>query len=111
MVSHSFEALKLLKEKGVSAELIAVTSIKEFDETLTDSIKKTKKVLTVEDHNTYSGLGGQIARHIQKNNLEVDAFHMIGPEKYNLSGKAAALYELNGMDGASIAAKCEEISK
>jgi transketolase len=111
MVSHAFEAQATLKEKGISAELIAVSSIKKFDETLTESIKKTGKVLTVEDHNTFSGLGGQMARHIQKNGLEVDKFEMIGPEKYNLSGKAAALYELNGMDPASIAAKCEEISK
>lgn len=109
MVSHSLEAHRILKEKGISAELIAVSSIKKFDETLIDSIKKTKKVLTVEDHNTYSGLGGQIARHIQKNNLEVDTFHMIGPEKYNLSGKAAALYELNNMDSESIATKCKKL--
>ena len=109
MVSHALEAQKSLKEKGISAELIAASSIKKFDETLTDSIKKTKKVLTVEDHNTYSGLGGQIARHIQKNGIKVNKFQMIGPEKYNLSGKAAALYELNGMDPASIATKCKKL--
>ena len=44
------EKLKTLKEKGISAELIAATSIKKFDETLTNSIKKTKKVLRKTDN-------------------------------------------------------------
>ncbi len=104
MVSHSLEAVKILKEKGISAELIVVSSIKKFDETLTNSIKKTKKVITVEDHNTLSGLGGQLARHIQKENLnEIQIIKMIGVEKYQLSGKASELYAKNGMDPESIA--------
>ncbi len=109
MVSHALAATKILKEKNpeITVELIAATSIKQFDQTLTDSIKKTGKVLVVEDHNILSGLGSQVARHIQENNLEVKSFKALGVKEYQLSGKAEELYKKNGLDPESIAKICE----
>lgn len=58
------EALKcteLLKEKGISAEVISVPVIKPLDEeTLIKSASKTGAVLTVENHSIIGGLGSAV---------------------------------------------------
>jgi transketolase len=82
---------------------VIASSIKHFDDTLTNSIRKTKKVVTVEDHNIYSGLGNQIARHIVDNQLSDDNVQMLGVRDYELSGTAEALYEAAGISAKQIA--------
>ncbi len=96
------EALKARGENP-DIEIIAVSSIKQFDETLINSIKKTGKLLTVEDHNTHSGLGSQIARYLAQNNIHTTKFHMLGVEQYQLSGTAKELYHTAKIDSQAIA--------
>lgn len=100
------EAIKAWETSEKKFEIIAVSSIKQFDQTLTDSIKKTGKVITVEDHNTLSGLGGQLARHLSKHQIRVEQFKMLGVEEYQLSGKSPELYAAAGIDAESIAQAC-----
>lgn len=104
MVSHALKAYNSLKEThpNLSIDLIAATSIKAFDDTLKNSIIKTKKILTVEDHNTFSGLGSQIARLVTKEGIKLEKFEMLGVEEYQLSGKSDQLYEKAGLDAQSI---------
>lgn len=105
-VNEAIKAYEKLKTSNpeISVEIIAVSSIKKFDETLINSIKKTKKVITVEDHNTLSGLGGQLARYLAKENITTESYKMIGVEKYQLSGKADELYHVAGIDSDAILA-------
>ncbi len=105
MVINALKAIEILKTEKpeLSIELIAVTSIKKFDETLFDSIKKTGKVITIEDHNTVSGLGGQLARALTAEKINVDKFKMLGVKQYELSGKADELYEHQGLSPEKIA--------
>lgn len=93
-----------LKARGQNSdiEIIAVSSIKKFDDTLLNSIKKTKNLLTVEDHNTHSGLGSQIARELQIQNIKLEKFQMLGVENYQLSGTAQELYKTGGIDSEAI---------
>ncbi len=104
MVSESLAALEFIKDRSV--ELVAATSIKKFDQTLLDSIKKTGRVITVEDHNTLSGLGGQVARFLEKEGIQVESFKMLGVEEYQLSGKHSQLYEKAGLSPEAIAKAC-----
>ncbi|MFA5820936.1 MAG: transketolase [Candidatus Gracilibacteria bacterium] len=99
------EALKASENLKADIEIIAVSSIKKFDDTLLNSLKKTRKLITVEDHNTYSGLGSQIARLSPK----LDAFHMIGVENYQLSGKVDELYRAAGIDSTAIENACKKM--
>ncbi|KKP36543.1 MAG: transketolase, transketolase [Candidatus Peregrinibacteria bacterium GW2011_GWF2_33_10] len=107
MIYEALKATEILakNQSNLSVEIIAVSSIKHFDETLINSIKKTKKVLTIEDHNTLSGLGGQLARHLTLENIQTNKFSMSGVEKYQLSGKVNELYHKVGIDAESIAEK------
>ncbi|MFA4830643.1 MAG: transketolase [Patescibacteria group bacterium] len=114
MGSVASEALKAwveLKECGLSAEIVIVSSIKKFDSPLFDSIKKTKKIITVEDHNTLSGLGGQLARNLESGNICVEAYKMLGVEQYQLSGRADELYAAAGIDAAAIVKNAKLILK
>lgn len=110
-VNEAIQARDAIKEKNpdILVEIVAASSIKHFDQTLIDSIRKTQKVITVEDHNTYSGLGGQVARLIASEGLKVDAFKMIGVEEYQLSGTAEQLYKAGGIDAEAIEKAINEI--
>ncbi|MBL4694115.1 transketolase [Candidatus Gracilibacteria bacterium] len=98
------EALEAAKElEGVSVEIIAVPSLKKFSEEILESVKKTKKLITVEDHNIHSGMGAMLASHIQQNGITLEAIKVIGVEEYQFSGKADQLYEKAGIDSKAIA--------
>jgi transketolase len=110
MVTEALKAINSLKENkpSLSIELIAISSIKKFDETIKNSIIKTKKLITIEDHNTLSGLGGQLARFIAKEGLQLNYFHMMGVEEYQLSGTHEELYEAADLSSKHIT---EQIKK
>ena len=59
-----FEAIKAIRENDKSSiELINCHTLKPLDEkTILKSVKKTKKVLTLEDHQIFGGLGTAIAQ-------------------------------------------------
>jgi transketolase len=60
-------AVEQLRSKGISAELLNVSTIKPLDEdTLLHSVKKTKRILTVEEHSVIGGLGGAVSEVLMK---------------------------------------------
>lgn len=102
---EALKAVEQLKSKKISVELVIVSSIKQFDKPLIDSIKKTKCVLTVEDHNIHSGLGNQLAAYITENKLEVKQFEILAVKEYQLSGTAEELYDAAGISARHIEKK------
>jgi transketolase len=63
MVWKAIEAGQILEEKGISAEIINIHTIKPLDtESILNSIRKTKCAVTVEEHNIIGGLGDAIAQ-------------------------------------------------
>ena len=57
-----------LKEKGFRAEIINVHTIKPLDhEALLNSVKKTKCLLSIEDHSKYCGLGSSLSEFFSTN--------------------------------------------
>ncbi len=111
MVYEALAAWEKLKTEHpeLSVELVAVSSIKKFDHTLIESIKRTKKVLTIEDHNVHCGLSSQLAKQIASNNMHMDLYESLGVHEYQLSGKSADLYEKVGLSSNSIATKCLQL--
>lgn len=105
LVVEALKAHEELKRK-ISVEVVAVTSPKKFDQTLINSIKKTRKVLTVEDHNVISGYGSQLATYLQKEGIQVESFKSLGTKEYQLSGKSQELYHIAGLDAEGIVKVC-----
>eukprot|EP01113_Clastostelium_recurvatum_P008223 TRINITY_DN1385_c0_g1_i2.p1 TRINITY_DN1385_c0_g1~~TRINITY_DN1385_c0_g1_i2.p1 ORF type:complete len:381 (+),score=103.21 TRINITY_DN1385_c0_g1_i2:159-1301(+) len=62
IVSSCMEAAEKLKEEGINAEVINLRTIRPLDlETIIKSIKKTNRVVTVEEGWPQSGVGAEIA--------------------------------------------------
>ncbi len=95
MVIEAFKAYENLQKTHpkLSIELLIINSPKEFDETLLHSIQKTKKVLTIEDHNTHSGFASQLAQHLITKNISVEKFEAMGVDQYQMSGTVEELYK------------------
>jgi len=67
-VTEALKCSEMLKEKGVSAEIINTPVIKPFDEeTIINSAKKTGAVLTVENHSIIGGLGSVVCEVLGEN--------------------------------------------
>jgi transketolase len=105
VVIEALRAWEKLTEAGISAEIVIASSIKAFDETIFNSIKKTGKVVTVEDHNPYSGLGGMLARECASRGIKLEKFEMLGVREYQLSGTAEELYRSAEIDTVAIVVK------
>jgi transketolase len=63
LVWHALEAAEQLKEKGIDAEVINIHTIKPLDEVaILKSVRKTRCVVTAEEHLRNGGLGDSIAQ-------------------------------------------------
>jgi transketolase len=68
LVWKSIEAAQILAEKGISAEVINMHTIKPLDEkAILDSARKTKCVVTAEEHMMNGGLGEAVSQVLSRN--------------------------------------------
>ena len=68
MVEESLKAFDILSQKGISAEIINVHTVKPLDTvTVLNSLKKTKKAVVAENHNRYGGLFSAISEFSSEN--------------------------------------------
>lgn len=110
-VIEALQAWEVLKKKGIHAELVIVSSIKQFDTPLFTSIKKTKKLLTVEDHNVQSGLASQLMFALAQKNIHPVATSFLGVHQYQLSGTADELYSAAKIDSRAIETGAKKLIK
>lgn len=62
MVKEALDAEKILKEKGISASVINIHTVKPIDrEAIVNAAKKTGAIVTAENHNIINGLGSAVA--------------------------------------------------
>lgn len=71
MLHLSVEAVKSVIDKGISVELIDLATLKPLDKkTITDSAKKTGRVVIVEEGQKMSGIGAEVAAIVAEECLE-----------------------------------------
>lgn len=102
MTYQALLAAELLFKDGISAEVIHCPTIKPLDnETILKSVRKTGKVVTIEEGQIAAGLGGAIAELISE---ECPArLKRIGmKDHFGESGQPAELYEHFGLDAKHI---------
>lgn len=101
-------AAKLLAKNGIAAEVVHVPTIKPLDEkTILASITKTKRAVSVEEHQIAGGFGGVLAELFSEK--RPTPLMRIGiDDHFGESGKAAELYEKFGFTAESIAKNAEE---
>ena len=111
MVGNSLEAAKILEEKGISAQVINMATIKPLDEDLVvEAAKATGKVVTVEEHSIIGGLGSAVCDALSAK-YPTPVLKVGVNDEFGHSGPALALIEEFGLDGKGIAAKVEAFVK
>ncbi|MDB2675699.1 transketolase family protein [Flavobacteriales bacterium] len=109
LVWEALEAQKELSEKGISAEIINIHTIKPLDEkSILKSVAKTKCAVTAEEHMLNGGLGESIAQCLSRN--LASPIEMVGVnDTFGESGKPKDLMVKYGLDSKSIVAAAEKV--
>ena len=98
LVWEALIAAEKLEERGVSAEVINIHTIKPLDErAILNSVAKTGCVVTAEEHNILGGLGESVARTLSLNNPSPQEFVAVN-DSFGESGTPDQLmkkYKLN----------------
>jgi transketolase len=99
----------LLAEKGISAEIINIHTIKPLDEeAVLKSVRKTKCVVSAEEHNRLGGLGDSIAQVLAKN-LPTPQEYVAVDDSFGESGTPDELMEKYGLTEHDIVAAAERV--
>ncbi len=109
LVWKAIEAGKALAEKGISAEIINIHTIKPLDtEAIIKSVSKTKAVVTAEEHNIIGGLGDAVAQVLSRN---IPAPHeYVGTnDTFGESGTPDELLKKYGLDTPDIIKAAEKV--
>ena len=102
VVDSAIKAATMLKEDGISAEVINIHTIKPLDkELIAKSAKKTGKVVTVEEHSVIGGLGSAVTEALAECCPTV--VKRLGMQDvYGESGPAAELLAKYKLDGKGV---------
>ena len=105
------DCAKILSDKGIDAEVIHLPVVKPIDkETVLESAKKTKRVVTVENHSVIGGLGSAVSEVLSEN--QPTLLKRIGiNDEFGQSGKAKELLEFYGLTAGKLSETITEFIK
>lgn len=107
----ALEACQILEDKGISAEIINIHTIKPLDqEAVLLSVAKTKAVVTAEEHMMNGGLGDSIAQLLARKQpvpIEMVAVN----DTFGESGTAEELMTKYGINTENIVLSAEKVIK
>ena len=102
MVSACLQAAEELEAKGISAEVINVSTIKPLDtECIRKSVSKTGCAVTAEEHSIIGGLGSAVAEFLSEE-YPVPLTRVGTKDTFGESGKAELLMEKYGLTAKDI---------
>jgi transketolase len=111
LVWEAIEASKILLEKGISAEVINIHTIKPLDtNAILKSVAKTRCVVSAEEHNYLGGLGESISRVLVENDPVPQEF-VATNDTFGESGTPKQLMEKYGIDSQAIITSCLKVIK
>jgi transketolase len=111
LVWEAIQAAEKLSEKGISAEVINIHTIKPLDsEAILKSVKKTGCVVTAEEHNFLGGLGESVARTLSENHPAPQEF-VATQDTFGESGTPEQLMDKYGLNAEAIIKATEKVIK
>ena len=109
LVWEALGAAKILKEHGISAEVINIHTIKPLDDAIIlKSVAKTGCIVTAEEHNFMGGLGESVARVLSLNHPTPQEF-VATQDTFGESGTPAQLMDKYGLNKEAIVAATQKI--
>jgi transketolase len=111
LVWKAIEAGEKLAEKGISAEIINIHTIKPLDEeAILKSVKKTKCVVTAEEHQVNGGLGDSVAQLLARRLPMPQEFVAVN-DSFGESGTPDQLMAKYGLDTPDVISAVERVIK
>ena len=111
LVWEALIAAEALKEKGISAEVINIHTIKPLDEeAIVRSVEKTGCLVSAEEHNYLGGLGESIARTLAMHKPTPQEF-IATKDTFGESGTPAQLMEKYQLNAPAIADAAQKVIK
>ena len=103
LVSEALDCAEELEKEGYSIEVIDMFTIKPLDEKLLIKEAKGKsKIVTIENHSIYGGLGSAVSEVIAENGIPVPVKRIGVKEKFGQVGTAEFLQEEFGLTAKQI---------
>ncbi|RMA56253.1 transketolase family protein [Ulvibacter antarcticus] len=102
LVWEALLAAETLNEQGIKAEVLNIHTIKPLDnKAILDSVKKTRCVVTAEEHNYLGGLGESVSRVLAENTPTPQEF-VATNDTFGESGTPEQLMEKYGLNADAI---------
>lgn len=109
LVWKALEASEQLAEKGINAEVINIHTIKPLDkEVILKCVKKTRCVVTAEEHQLNGGLGDAVAQLLSRE-LPTPQEYVGVDDSFGESGKPEELLTKYGCDTVDIVSAAEKV--
>lgn len=101
-VYHCLEAGKKLHKKGIKTRVIDMHTLKPFDEEIVKkAAKETGRIITVEEHSIFGGLGSSVAEIVSQETPV--PMQIIGiPDESAIHGSALEIFKHYGLDSDGI---------
>ena len=100
-VFHALQAGKALRAKGISARVLDLSWIKPFDkEAVLKAARETGRILTVEEHSRFGGLGALVTEAISEHPVPVRILGI--PDENVIHGTNLEIFHHYGLDAVGI---------
>ena len=107
MVGMAVDAARMLEEKGISARVINIHTIKPLDkDIILKAAAETGAIVTAEEHNIIGGLGSAVAEAVCEGN-PVPVVRVGVNDSFGHSGKVPPLLQMYGLTAENIVKKAE----
>lgn len=111
LVWEALQAAETLEAEGISCEVINIHTIKPLDEeAILNSIKKTGRIVTCEEHNILGGLGESVARVLAQNYPAPQEFVAVN-DTFGESGTPTDLMKKYKIDKDAVIEKVKSVLK
>lgn len=108
MVRPSYEAAKLLEEKGIHVTVLDMYCVKPLDkEGILRAAKNAKVVVTAEEHSPFGGMGSMVSQVVGAN-CPRKVINLALPDAPVITGNSREVFEYYGLDAKGIARTVEE---
>ena len=107
IIEEAIKASKILEKENISCSIISMHTIKPIDKkVIISEARKTKKIITIEEHNAHGGLGGAVAEVLAKENIDCKFDTVSIKDKFSaIVGDQNYLRKIYKIDSKSISNK------
>ena len=111
-VTGAVEAADIAKQQGLSVRVLDLHTIKPIDqEAIMSAVMDTRRIITVEDHNVYSGMGSAVADVIAASGKGCVLKKLGLQDEFSIVGYPDDLLNYYKMDADGILGAIEEVMK